>query len=256
MGSRIKQSNHSDGNVLFLILIAVALFAALSYAVTSTQRGTQPDISEDKIASEVSGLLTFTASLRTASQRAAFNAGVSGDQVLYNNDIYASNNGSRFLVMGTPANPALYVFHPQGGNLSPITFTNISYICSSSNCTTSGFTKPGHLRFLNVNIPGVGSSEPDVALIFPAMTAEACKYVNKVLGLGFSGVGFPNAYVDNTAYQNTTAAVAPGVPDPADAFGNASKIFGKYEFCYKLVNSGGSGTASSTQYFLSVIWPR
>src|SRR5688500_18709552 len=62
---RVKES----GNVLFLILIAVALFAALSYAVTQSTRSGGGDAGRET--SRISGaqMTQYPASIRTALVR-------------------------------------------------------------------------------------------------------------------------------------------------------------------------------------------
>ena len=58
-----------NGNVLFLILIAVALFAALSYAVTSSSRSGGSDASKETDQTNIAALIQFPASLRTGITR-------------------------------------------------------------------------------------------------------------------------------------------------------------------------------------------
>ncbi len=58
-----------NGNVLFIILIAVALFAALSYAVTSSGRGGVDDGSYEKAELDQAELDSYTAAINAARMR-------------------------------------------------------------------------------------------------------------------------------------------------------------------------------------------
>lgn len=58
-----------NGNVLFLILIAVALFAGLSYAVTQSQRGSGNDVTSEKLSMRASAMLQYATSVRAAVHR-------------------------------------------------------------------------------------------------------------------------------------------------------------------------------------------
>lgn len=58
-----------SGNVLFLILIAVALFAALSYAVTQSTRTNGANADEDKAALIASQIVQMAAAVKTARDR-------------------------------------------------------------------------------------------------------------------------------------------------------------------------------------------
>ena len=61
----LKQS----GNVLFIILIAVALFAALSYAVVGSSRNTGGNIDDENTHLIASEILNYVSSVETAFTR-------------------------------------------------------------------------------------------------------------------------------------------------------------------------------------------
>ncbi len=96
-----------NGNVLFLILIAVALFAALSYAVTSSTRGGGGDTSREKSKLEIASLVQYSTGLRTAMMRMAVSNGVSHSNMLFHKPADFSSL--------TPTTEPLAVFHPRGG---------------------------------------------------------------------------------------------------------------------------------------------
>lgn len=62
-------SSSESGNILFLILIAVALFAALSYAIAWSGRGSSKGISEEQAQTVASALLNQAVAVQTAYQR-------------------------------------------------------------------------------------------------------------------------------------------------------------------------------------------
>jgi hypothetical protein len=115
---------NQNGNVLFLILIAVALFAALSYAVTQTSRG---DGNADQETREISvaELNQKISLVRSTIQRMMIIKRLSIDEI----DMCMST------VCILPAIPTLgpcttgenCVFAPEGGGLDPNLFVDIGY---------------------------------------------------------------------------------------------------------------------------------
>lgn len=97
------------GNALFLILIAVALFAALSYAVTNSGRGGS-NIDAEQREIFVSQILQHSTALETAVQRLMLINNCSESDLTFENpDRPGYENG----VYGSPCS----VFHPEGGGL-------------------------------------------------------------------------------------------------------------------------------------------
>ena len=95
------------GNVLFLILIAVALFAALSYAVTQSSRSGGGDASKETNLVASGALTQYGAGVRQAVSRMMVSGEVTPDQLLF--DI--PENFSSL----TADEIKRAVFHPQGG---------------------------------------------------------------------------------------------------------------------------------------------
>ena len=68
MKNKTKKRRSEHGNVLFLILIAVALFAALSYVVTQSSRSGSGNIGKEDAKLAAAEILNYVTSVQTAVQ--------------------------------------------------------------------------------------------------------------------------------------------------------------------------------------------
>ena len=109
----MKRSSSQNGNVLFLILIAVILFAVLSYAVTRSSRGGGPSADADKKNLDVSATLQYLTGIRAAIQRMMIN-GCDETQISFE----MPATGTYYHNPNSPTDKHCNVFDPAGGGIS------------------------------------------------------------------------------------------------------------------------------------------
>lgn len=220
---------NAHGNILFLILIAVALFAALSYAVTQSTRSGSGSATGEKVRTEAARLLGYFAQTQSAVQRLQVINGLSITGINYASNAYRFVGDALILPMGTPANPSNYLFHPNGGGVAPQVFEDLAAPCPS--CTTSN-TKPGHLTFMWVNLPGYGTSASDALFSLMGIRQDVCAEINRQLGISTS---IPLLSATNTFLPGTTGPVAVSVTTGSAA--HIAAIANKGSFCWQENNA-------------------
>ena len=163
MRQKMPKNTSESGNVLFIILIAVALFAALSYAVTSSSRSGGGNISKEKIALEIGQIEQFISSVRQEIMRIKiiggydyYNIDYSGfySQPARNN--FCTNNGCR-------------LFSTNGGNLTPRSDLSLATYW-----------------FGNISVQDVGSDLKDFIML-GTLTEEICTAINDKYGIDHPG---------------------------------------------------------------------
>lgn len=159
------------GNVLFLILIAVALFAALSYAVTQSTRSGGGSTEREQALLGSSAMTQYPTALRTSVIRMIL--GGTGIETI------KFNPPSGFGVL----TPAELVFHPQGGGAT--------YQQPQADVLNVGSSQ----WYFNANfeVPGIGLSDDaggagaDVIAFLPGVSTAVCTRVNEELGINTAG---------------------------------------------------------------------
>ncbi len=154
-----KHRERESGNALFLILIAVTLFAALSYAVTQSGRGGSHVASNESNLITSSQITQYPAGIRTGITRMLIR-GASVSSL----DFSAPSDSTY------EDDPVNEVFHPSGGgvmyqNIIPDTVTNIDDAeWAFSNDTT---------------ITYMATSEPDVVAMLTYVKEAVCAKINE-----------------------------------------------------------------------------
>lgn len=102
------------GNILFLILLAVVLFAALSYAVTSSTQGGGKNASEETVKSAVAALTQYATLMENTITRLKLTNDCADEQFSFINTSVSGYPESQ-----SPTNPKrCHIFNPEGGGMS------------------------------------------------------------------------------------------------------------------------------------------
>ncbi|MCA3269300.1 MAG: hypothetical protein LW855_02695 [Alphaproteobacteria bacterium] len=170
-------SKDERGNALFLILLAIVLFAGLSYAVTQTGHPSRSARLENELIAS-SQLTQFGNALRLGIDRMQI-AGIDAGDVLFvasvNAPEYSSENN---------------IFNPKGfvglRSVDPAADAFDSNVASHADAAWIYRTAAleGNGRTL---LPGVGSEQgADRVLVLTGISSNVCRFINQRLGL--SGV--------------------------------------------------------------------
>ncbi len=224
------KNNSQQGSVLFYILIAVALFAALSYTVAGMMRSNSgQSAGKEKAGIYASEIMSFARSMREAVQIMRVSNECDDTQISFANNIvsgYAHNPAS---------STACRLFDSNGGGLSyqkpdisinggldwVFTGTNDGYdigtTCNSASCA-------------------------DLIAILPEISLEICKAVNKKLDIAVSNnyITQENDYFDITKFQGSYTYNARLADDTG-----LQALKGKHQGCVE----GNSNPQSAGKYY-------
>jgi hypothetical protein len=187
------------GNALFLILIAVALFAALSYAVTQSGRGSGNIDRETKVL-ETSQMYQYLSQIRAEVQRMVLIKGCSDTDITFYN---------------APAKPECGIFSPEGGNM-PV--SRIPYCCGvvyppfdhydipQTNNTCGGDADFGNISMQKLWIKGVGEDyKQDLIMVVCDVPEGVCDQLDLPSDptAGYQIGAFTGSYNTTTSDPNT-----------------------------------------------------
>ena len=167
----------SKGNVLFLILIAVALFAALSYAVTQSSRG-GGNADQETLALNASQMVQFAQDVDFAVKRLMLVGGYDKSEISFEYDGNAVN--------GNCGDDRCKVFHPDGGGViywdMPESWRQpAGTYGASAPLWRWNFSKDSPVIDVGTNCADASCN--DVMLLYRAINRELCIEINNQLGI-------------------------------------------------------------------------
>ncbi len=205
------------GSALFIVLIATALFGALSFAVANMMRNDGGiKLSDEKAGLYADDILDYGRTVRQAVQHMRISNGCEDTDISFQNDVVSGyTNGS---------NANCQVFNPDGGGMSWVS-------------PAADYNDGSEWVFAGTNIvDGVGTTAPDLIVMLPNINTSVCDRINNVSGI--TNTGTDNA-VDFTKFAGSYASTQ--TIDFAD-----QKMFG----CVNYVSSGDNF------FFYQVLIPR
>ncbi len=177
-----------SGNALFLILIAVALFAALSYAITQSGRG-GGSIEKENAQLIASRIVQYAGQVQNAVNKMRIINGCSDIEISFHHDydqdgiLETTMPDAIFLNPNTTGNDC-YVFNEEGGDI-PYIQPSTDWFIDAADIPGSAYAEyvfTGGLQFADVGSNCVTTSNcTDLAMVLIGLSDDLCQAINKEL---------------------------------------------------------------------------
>lgn len=148
-----------SGNVFFYILIAIALFGALSFAVSQGNRGNTSLLTDQQARLAAQEIIEYGETVANAVQKLRLR-GCSDTEISFENDIVAGYENTN-----APSDNSCHVFDVNGGG--------VNYDNSLGAWLITG----------NLKIQDLGSSSTNLNLIRPSLQQTVCDNINNILSV-------------------------------------------------------------------------
>ena len=212
------------GNILFLILLAIILFAALSFVVTNDQRGQDKNASSERVRTLAAQMVENASLMENTMQRAMlvnnipeYGFNFSGEQ---------SNSNTNYTCTST----ACQIFTTNGGPVPPLRLPD----WASADTTMTDSRRKVWIQLWSV--VGVGTDAPDLLVDYGFVTQELCKAINVAVGAeNFNIVSTDAFQPGELQYSGTITAI----PAATAVIGETlPAIIGRRSLC---INTGSKG---------------
>lgn len=239
-----KHIERQRGSALIFILIGIALFAAVSYAVTQGMRVTSDSKgmalgAQEKTNIAVTDIMQYLETLKMRVFMMMNQDGVLDTQIDFKNDVYKSVNGNQLTSNINPSclTDKCHVFSPYNSNgIIPMTFPSATVSVPQAVAT---LPINGHGGVYQVVVYGVGTSAPDLIFVIHGIRPEICNAYNAKQGITTSFTNTDNTLTFLSENDSTAIPVAfAGAYTTTNIFGaNATGFAGKKSFCAPAMNN-------------------
>lgn len=182
-----KEKRQEKGNVLFIILIGIVLFAALTFTLTKVTSGTK-SISLQDSRLYAQQILTYAEKINNAVQTVMYTNECLDEQLNFvgiTGDVTYSNAAS-------PANKKCHLFDKDGGAMTyvaPVTTFLDSAAAAASGLPAGEDLLGNYFVTGNTCVGGIGTGaytnctagNEDLVLILPWVRSEVCEAINQIL---------------------------------------------------------------------------
>jgi hypothetical protein len=161
------------GSILLWILVAVALFGALSYTMSKGNRAGVSNVGKEQASLAVSEMLENAQAIRRVVQQLQIN-GCDETEISFEN-----TTTSGYTNPNAPTDESCHVFRPNGGGMR-YTAPDTTWLDTSQ----SAGANYGEWRFVgHTQVEGVGSSEPELRMATGFLKESVCLAINDKIGV-------------------------------------------------------------------------
>jgi hypothetical protein len=237
-----------SGNVIFYVLIAVALLAGLSYTVAHSLRGGGQAISEEGRNMNASAMIEYGNIMAQAVSQLRLRGYRDTDLSFQNEVVEGYENPSC-------AEDGCKLFHINGGG--------VSYVVPKAEWLDNAQKDQSEFGTVYFNastrVQDIGTEADDLLMIIPYVKKEICLAINRKLGITLSDQMIPRESSGPAAMNSKFTGIFDTVADTEISGiatpGNGKILHGKSAGCTE-GSGAGSTPAEGTYHFYQVLMSR